>query len=473
MAQIIINHLTYSPTGRTSPVLNDLHACLADGQFTLLTGRSGSGKSTLLRLLAGLTSLPSTAQITLDGHSLTSLPVTERARHVALLFQEPSTQFTMDTVINELRFVLENRQVAPAEMPDRITAALAFVGIKQLAHRRLTTLSGGEQQKVALALIVAMDSDVILLDEPFANIDPAARQAIMTRLSQLCKTHHKTIVLADHDLSDYGNQIDQLAVLHHGQLTVLDAPTTQARLADFATARDQLTPSLPSLQAPRVLTVTDLGLTRGTRTLLTVPTLALIRGKTTLITGPNGSGKSTFFKALIRLIPYHGTIAYLGTPINRFRKATYARHVSLMFQTTRAQFLNVTVGEELALCQQRGNVTYFTPTRIQTALVQLGLANRQQQVIYTLSSGQQKKLQLLCLLIMAPAVLLLDEPFAGLDLDSVQVVYSLLRTTQQALGLSIVLISHQLTGIGSLIDYHLQLSHQRLRYQEAPHEPNA
>ncbi|MDT6981190.1 ATP-binding cassette domain-containing protein [Levilactobacillus zymae] len=467
MATITIQNLTYAPTHQ-SPVLRDLTATFTGGRFSLLTGPSGSGKTTLLRLMAGLTPLPAGATITFDGQPLTARSPRQRSRTVALLFQEPSTQFTMDTVANELRFALENQQVAPNEMPRKMTAALDFVGIPDLRDRQLMQLSGGEQQKVALAIIVAMDSDVILLDEPFASIDPATRQTLLDRLVQLCRQRGKTIILADHDLSGYARWIDHLTVLNAGQLTTLSATATQARLAAFTPERLQLTHvQIPATNATADLQGHHFGLAPHDRVLVRPQSLALMAHKFTLITGPNGSGKSTFFRALVRLSPYQGRLTYQGRDILRLRRRAYARHVSLMFQSATAQFLNVTVAEELALSQKYGNTAYFTPERVRAALDQLHLAGRDDQIIYSLSSGQQKKLQLLCLLIMAPNVLLLDEPLKGLDLQSVHAALTLLTTTQQDLNLTLVMISHQLSGLNDYVDYHLALTHQQFVYQEA------
>lgn len=465
MATVNIEHLTYAPDHQ-APVLKDLTATFLGGRFSLLTGPSGSGKTTLLRLIAGLTPLPTGATLTFNGQPLAAQSPQQRSQTVALLFQEPSTQFTMDTVTNELRFALENQQVSPAAMPGKIDAALAFVGITDLRDRNLMQLSGGEQQKVALATIVAMDSDVILLDEPFASIDPATRQTLLDRLVKLCRDQGKTIILADHDLSGYAQWIDHLTVLHAGQVTTLSVAATQARLAAFTPERLQLTHvQLPTAQDKSCFEAKGFGLSQNDRTLILPEDLPLLTHKTTLITGPNGSGKSTFFRSLVRLGRYQGTITYQGRDIQRIRRRTYARHVSLMFQSATAQFLNVTVAEELALSQRYGNATYFTPDRIQAALAQLDLSGRDEQIIYSLSSGQQKKLQLLCMLMMAPEVLLLDEPFKGLDLNSIQAALTLLTTTQRDLDLTLIIISHQLGGLSPYVDYHLDLAHQQLTYQ--------
>lgn len=464
MATVTLQSLTYTYPKQSRPVLDQLSGTFPAGKFSLLTGVSGGGKSTLLKLIAGLLPDPSSA-ITFDGQPLSAIAPGKRASAVSMLFQEPSTQFTMDTVTNELRFALENQQVPAAEIADRSAAALTFVGITDLAHRKLMQLSGGEQQKVALAIIVAMNSDVILLDEPFASIDPPTRLVLLEKLVALCTQRGKTIILADHDLSGYQQWVDHLAVLADGHLTLLSTAETRARFAAFTPQRLQLTHvQLPADQLTVCLHGHQLGLAHGDRQLVTPQDLRLYAHRTTLITGPNGSGKSTLFKALVRLGRYQGNITYRDADIKKIRKRHYARQVGLMFQAASAQFLNVTVAEELALSQKYGNNTYFTPTRIQQLLQQLNLAGREDQVLYSLSSGQQKKIQLLCMLIMAPAVLLLDEPLKGLDYDSIQVVMHILTTVQRDLHLTLVLISHQLSGLDDLVDLHLQLADRHLTY---------
>ncbi|NLR32994.1 ABC transporter ATP-binding protein [Levilactobacillus tujiorum] len=465
MATVTVQSLTYTYPKQAHPVLDHLSGTFPTGKFSLLTGVSGGGKSTLLKLIAGLIPMSATP-ITFDGHPLSAITPTQRASTVAMLFQEPSTQFTMDTVENELRFALENQQVPAEEIADRCDAALDFIGISNLKFRKLMFLSGGEQQKVALAIIVAMDSDVILLDEPFASIDPPTRLILLEKLVALCNDRGKTIILADHDLSGYQQWVDHLAVLADGQLTLLSTAATRERFAAFTPQRLQLTHvQLPNDQLTVCLQGTQLGLAHGDRQLLTPQDLSLYAHRTTLITGPNGSGKSTLFKALVRLGRYQGQLTYRQTDITKIRKRRYARQVGLMFQAASAQFLNVTVAEELALSQKYGDHAYFTPTRIQQLLQQLNLAGRDEQVLYSLSSGQQKKIQLLCMLIMAPDVLLLDEPLKGLDYASIQAVMTILKTVQQDLNLTLILISHQLSGLDDLVDLHLTLADRHLTYQ--------
>ncbi|WP_455390056.1 ABC transporter ATP-binding protein [Lactiplantibacillus pentosus] len=468
MARIALNNLTYSYPQAPTPILEHVNLTLPSQQFTLLTGPSGTGKSTLLQLMAGGLSLAdASGSITFDGQSLNDLPANQRARHVAMMFQNPNQQFAMDTVEHELIFALENLQVPRSQMMARLRHALAFVGIEHLQARLLNQLSGGEKQKVALAVIVAMDSDVILLDEPFASVDPEARAGLLERLVELRDQHGKTIILADHDLAGYDQLVDQVVRLTNHRLVPVSQSEWPQLFAAF-TDQPQRAWTAPEPVTKPCFQLDQVTLAAGDRELLAPTTRQLLAHHNTLITGPNGSGKSTLFEALVRLHSYGGEIRYNGTPIAKLKRKRYARHVALLFQDAETQFLNITVAEELAQSQHYAYGDYFTPERIQAALTQLNLAGRDDQIIYTLSEGQKKKLQILLMLIMQSPVLLMDEPLKGLDLRSINALVALLTETQAATKQTLIIISHQLTGLLPLIDYQLHFENHQLDWVVRP-----
>jgi len=470
MATIALKNLSYTYPEAQAPTLNHVQLTFNPQQFTLLTGPSGTGKSTLLKLMTGLLSLPRTqGSISYDGQDLAEMALTDRAGQVALMFQNPNQQFAMDSVENELIFALENRLVQPDQIDAKITAALSFVGISELRKRELNHLSGGEKQKVALAVIVAMDSDVILLDEPFASVDPAARASLLKRLVQLRDEAGKTIILADHDLTDYATIVDQVVrITPARQLATVPTSDWSALFSAFAKTNqsDQRWP-LPDETATPLFQLQQVALKQGSHQLLQPTNLTLLKQHNTLITGPNGSGKSTLFESLVRLISYTGKITYLTDDIQTLRRKRYARQVALLFQDAETQFLNITVAEELAQSQKYVYGDYFTQARIDAAMAQLNLTGHEDQVIYTLSEGQKKKLQILIMLIMQSPVLLMDEPLKGLDLSSVHTLVALLQTTIAVTKQSLIIISHQLTGLTPLIDYHLRFDQHQLQYREA------
>lgn len=460
MSSIAIEQLSFQ-FERQHPIISDLNLTIDGGEVALITGPSGCGKSTLLRLIAGL--LPKYGgQVTAGRITQPQVPV-----RIGMLFQDPAMQFAMDTPRHELEFTLENCRVAPQQMPVRIQVASDFCRVGDLLDQPITTLSGGQQQRVALAVVLAMEPDVLLLDEPFAAIDEDNRRFL---IDQLRRWHDaqpgRTIIITDHDCHGYAPLQPRVYRFANQRLTTLTPAQGQARIAraDRAAAAP-LRVTQPSTTAPVIINLNHVSITRGQRELITTPHLGIVRNKITLLTGANGVGKSTLFRALTRLIPYQGEIDYHGTDIQRISPGKYHQAVGLVFQQANEQFLDVTVGEELTLSAKHQRQPLLTNDRLTNVLRNFGLAGMEDRVVYSLSGGQRKKLQLLVMLMIGHPVLLLDEPFAGLDQDSLTTVFDLIRRCQQALPQTILIISHQLTGLDQLIDYHLHLADGRLTYQ--------
>lgn len=476
MAIISVKNLSFSyPTedGQKPLTLTNLSATFPSGGFSLLTGPSGSGKSTLMKIISGLYpkfgGLVTAGEVRLGDQKISEIPEQDRGQLVAMMFQNPNQQFAMDTVERELIFALENQCVPPAEMMPRVDRALDYVEISQLRHRQLNSLSGGEKQKVALAVIIAMKADTILLDEPFASVDPVARQLLLSKLAKLQHDEHKTILISDHDLEDYDHYIDHLFVLNGtgDSLELLDKDAADRKMANFKrqdTSKQHL--SLPAQTDHSIIEAHDLNLTAGTSTLLNQPNVSFFQHHITLLTGANGTGKSTLLLAISKLHPYQGTLLLNQKEIAKIRNKQLLQEVVLVFQDADQQFLNVTVTEELALSLKNSHTPEYFEKRLPDFLKQLQLADLQDHVVYTLSGGQKKKLQILEMLIMATPVMLFDEPFTGLDFSSLQTVMAIMKQVAQDCQQTMVIVSHQLFGLDALVDYHVKLENKHLQYVE-------
>lgn len=450
---ITINSLHFSYQN-DHPVLEIPHLELPLHRLIILYGRSGSGKSTFLKILAGL--LPK-----YGGHLSGRVTLPNNASP-AMMFQDPGTQFALDTPRHEIEFALENLQTPPQQIQSLTERALEKVGITHLADRQFTTLSGGEQQRAMLAVIIAMNRQIILLDEPFASLDHHNRTLILQQLMHL-QAEGKTIIIADHDLSAYV-KLQPTIVKFNRDLRILSAQQT-AQLLHQTTELPTFPVAVPDPGSKAAVTLDHFILQRQNELLIKQEQLIIPQNKITLLTGESGSGKSSFLKALANLIPSQGQITLFDHPQKSFTRRQRGRTVGLMFQNSNDQFLRVTVKEELELSQKNGHHPFFTKEHLQRALQDLGLAALLDRVVYTLSGGQKKKLQLLIMLMMGQPLLLLDEPLSGLDPQSIQQGCQLLQKCQQAFPQTILIISHQFKGIAPLIDYHLQLIDHQLRYQ--------
>ncbi|NME33782.1 ABC transporter ATP-binding protein [Lactobacillus sp. MRS-253-APC-2B] len=459
MNQLAIDNLTFAYTPRQT-TLKDVTLKIPTDSWTLFYGASGSGKSTLMRLLAGL--LPKYGGKILQGKLQLPDGLT-----VAMMFQDPGMQFALDTPQHELEFALENLQLPSSEMPARIEHALKFCGIEHLCDRQLTTMSSGEQQRAALAVLVAMDTDILLLDEPFASIDNHNRSLLIHQLTLLQEKYHKTIIVADHDLHGYRGLAKQIIHFENQHAQLLDAAASDALLK----SADQLAATvhhvkLPTASDQPILTLKNVVIEHGNEKLITANDFSFFKNQTTLLTGATGTGKSSLFKAITHLASYQGIISYDGKDSQKIKPRRYAQQVGYVFQHAVDQFLNVTVKEELALSLKKGQNPYFDDEHLTAALRLLGLSKLQDRVVYSLSGGQQKKLQLLLMLMMGQPVLLLDEPFSGLDFHSLHNVVDLIKTSQKIYPQTMIIISHQLEGLEKLIDRHVKLADGRLSYRE-------
>ena len=437
------------------PILKNITAEFTAGKIHLLTGVSGSGKSTILKLIAGL--LPKYGGEIVAG----AVDVPTDAR-IGMVFQDPLMQFALDTPRHELEFTLENCQVPTDKIPEHVKEALQFGKVDDLANRLITTLSGGQQQRVALAAATAMQPNVLLLDEPFANIDEENRQLILKQLVRLNSDYHTTIIITDHDLHGYEQLHPLVWQLTKRHLTQLSTKNSSQLLT--ASATPQITPVLPPSTLPAIIKFDGLAIKRDNYSLLLPTNLGIVKNKTTLLTGPNGVGKSTLLKAIARLLKYEGMINYAGENIQKISPGKYYKHLGLIFQHANDQFLNVTVGEELALGFKTCQNPYFSQQQVNEALAALGLNGREDQVVYSLSGGQKKKLQILLMLMRGQETLLLDEPFTGLDPASLKTVLQLIKASQKEEPQTLLIVSHQLSGLDGFIDYHLTMNHQHLNY---------
>ena len=437
------------------PILKNITAEFTAGKIHLLTGVSGSGKSTILKLIAGL--LPKYGGELVAG----AVDVPTDAR-IGMVFQDPLMQFALDTPRHELEFTLENCQVPTDKIPERVKEALQFGKVDDLANRLITTLSGGQQQRVALAAATAMQPNVLLLDEPFANIDEENRQLILKQLVRLNSDYHTTIIITDHDLHGYKRLHPLVWQLTKRHLTQLSSKNSSQLLT--ASATPQITTVLPSSTLPAIIKFDELAIKRENHSLLLPTNLGIVKNKITLLTGPNGIGKSTLLKAIARLLKYEGKIEYAGENIQKISPGKYYKHLGLIFQHANDQFLNVTVGEELALGFKTCQNPYFNQQQVNEALAALGLNGREDQVVYSLSGGQKKKLQILLMLMRGQETLLLDEPFTGLDPASLKTVLQLITAPQKEEPQTLLIVSHQLSGLDDFIDYHLTMNHQHLNY---------
>ncbi|MGC8936255.1 MAG: energy-coupling factor ABC transporter ATP-binding protein [Candidatus Methanomethylicaceae archaeon] len=228
MPIVEVRSLSYSYSGSSRPNLININLSVEEGEFILLTGPSGCGKTTLCRCLNGL--IPNSyggefsGQVIVDGLITTEHPVYEIAQHVGLVFQNPENELFCTSVEREVAFGPENLALPREEIRKRVEESLAMVGISHLREKSPEELSGGEQQKVAIAALLAMKPKILVLDEPTANLDPVSAQSVLNTLLRLNEESGVTMILVEHRLEMVAHMADRCAILNEGRLALIGRP---------------------------------------------------------------------------------------------------------------------------------------------------------------------------------------------------------------------------------------------------------
>ena len=475
MAEVAVRELSFQYPGCQEQALREVSLTLPAGGITLLCGYSGSGKSTLLRQMKSCLAAHGTrsGQILLDGRPLEEISWQEQARRIGFVLQQPEEQLVSERVYAELAFGLENLGYPPEKIRLRVAEVATFFGIDGWFSKKVDELSGGEKQILNLAAVVAMDPEVLILDEPTSQLDPIAAAEFLQLLRKLRDELGMTILLSEHRLEEALPLADAMAVLEEGRLVAFGKPravmqelTEAPMAAAFPTAvrmfwaagaageapvtigegRAWLAAQNPR-PAPRAEAEAAHGAeclrlrevcfryTKAGRDVLDGLDLCLYAGEVYAVLGGNGTGKSTLLGILSgRLIPYAGKIFVRGERQKRLHPAR--QRIAALPQDPRELFVRESVREEL--CE-------MTPDAAAAAEMQrqMGLEALADRHPFDLSGGEQQKLALAKALLTDPEVLLLDEPTKGMD-GSLKREFGRLLRQWRAQGKCILLVSHDI-----------------------------
>lgn len=227
---VTTSHLTYTYPRADQPALDDVSLELPAGQWTAIIGHNGSGKSTLARLIDGLIA-PTSGSLTVAGMPLDDQHVVAIRQRIGFVFQNPDNQFIGTTVGEDVAFGLENHQVPRQEMKEIVEHSLDLVGMSRMVNAQPASLSGGQKQRVALAGVLAMEPDLLILDEATSMLDPAGREQINRLLIKLQRERQMTILSITHDALET-LAADNVVVINDGQL--VKQGSTEAVLSDTA-----------------------------------------------------------------------------------------------------------------------------------------------------------------------------------------------------------------------------------------------
>jgi energy-coupling factor transport system ATP-binding protein len=481
---IQLEHVTYHYPDTANPILDDLNLRVADGEFVLLVGPSGCGKSTLLRCLNGLVPhfyggrLSGTIRVAgLD-------PSHEEPRRmssiVGFVFQDPEAQFVVDTVESELVFAMENANLPQTTMRKRVEEVLDQLNIAHLRQRRISTLSGGEKQRVAIASILTLQPRVIVLDEPTSQLDPQAAEEVLTILHKLNSDLGLTIILSEHRLERVVQYVDRILYLAGtGQpllsgtpeqmLAILPQvpplielgralgwqplPTTikEARrfISQLRIPKQLLPESAPPVATPLEIRIEDLWYAYDGQPALKGVCLQVHQGEVVALMGRNGSGKSTLLKQLVGLLlPQRGQVMIGGLDTRRASTEDIIKLVGYVPQNPNSLLFAETVREEIAFTRRNHHLAAGDDQALMAAL-QLGELGA--RFPRDLSVGERQRVALAAILAGEPRVILLDEPTRGLDYVQKHLLTAFLNR-EKARGHTVILATHDVELAAASVD---------------------
>ncbi len=506
---IAIDDLHYAypplqPAGSSVDVLRGVTCQVDRGELVALIGRVGSGKTTLCLSLNGLAPQATggrfRGRVTVAGRDTRRHPVAELARWAGLVFQDPEAQLTQMCVEDEIAFGPENLGLPAAEIGERVAWALAAVGLAAYRERSPLHLSGGEKQRVAIAAMLAMRPEVLVLDDPTANLDPAGKATVFNVLAELARRQRLAVLVATQDLELAARLADRVLVLHEGRIGLAGPPEAvfgqvgrlqewgigAPQLAELAhllgrrtgrayrftgvgQAYAQLRAELPAAGGPATevaATVTrssygdrpgaggsepQISLQGvayrypdGTPALHDVD-LAVAPGEFVALLGPNGSGKTTLAKLLNGLLrPAAGRVLIAGQDTRTTRVPVLARTVGYVFQNPDHQIFAATVAEETAFALRlQALPPAEVARRVAEALDRFRLVGQSHLPPALLGSSQRRQVALAAVLAAQPRVLVLDEPTGGLDSRSQQELMAAVAAFNRQGG-TVLLITHDM-----------------------------
>ena len=451
-------------TGDRVEALKDVDLSADAGSLTLVCGASGCGKSTLMKALTGLVPQMTPGEldgaVRINGRNLADVALTDVGHLCSSVFQNPRTQFFCDTVAEELAFCGENYGRERVTLRQQSERAAKLMGISHLMERKLTTLSGGQLQKVALACALASGAPVLLADEPTSNLDPAAISEVRAALKVL-KEQGLTIVVVEHRLHFLRGLADQVLLMESGRVTrrwngaeFFSMGQAQRRSLGLRTLVDPGPPEtwVGQVQAGRQekqvgrqenreatpsqvrLSCRGLSFTYGASPVFEGLDADFPAGQITCIAGANGVGKTTLVRVLCGLAaPSSGSISLDGVPASR---KTRRSACALVMQDTGRQLFSDTLAGELTI-----GASHASGQSGEQLLADFDLANLGERHPLSLSGGQKQRLVIAAARATGRPIVILDEPTSGVDARHLDSITATLRRIADE-GAAVVVVTH-------------------------------
>ena len=483
MAHFQIKDLTFTyPTSKDKKSLDGVSLSIEKGEYIVLCGKSGSGKTTLLRQLKSVLAPhgKKSGEILFGGVPLEKVNQRDQASKIGYVMQNPDDQIVTDKVWHELAFGLESLGCDQKTMRARVAEMACYFGIADWFHKDVANLSGGQKQLLNLASIMAMQPEVLILDEPTSQLDPIAASDFLNTVRKINIELGTTVIITEHRLEDIFPYADRAIVMDGGKVIADDTPRNIGKLLHeqkndmFAamptpvrvfygaegtgdcplTVREGRTWLSKTYPDPKVNTMPTVELDeeienpalslkelwfryeKDSPDVLRGVSAEVPNGSLYAIVGGNGAGKSTTLKAICGICkPYRGSVKVFGKPVEKYKAAElFGGCLAMLPQDPKSLFVKKTVREDLA-----------EMTKDETKIAEIAAICEIETLLdshpYDLSGGEQQRSALAKVLLTDPKLLLLDEPTKGIDSFFKEKLAAILCKLK-AQGITIVMVSH-------------------------------
>lgn len=452
-------------------VLKGIDLTIGHGEYILVCGANGSGKSTLGCLLNGL--IPHfidgelAGSVSIQGRDSRQLNVAGLASSVGLVLQNAEAQLFHSTVADDIAFGLETSALTADDIATKVAEVAAVLHIEHLLERSPAKLSGGEKRLAAIATVLALEPSIVVLDEPFADLDWEGVTLVREELRRIHQSG-KTVVVIEQRLEGVVNEATRCLILEEGELSFDGAPQEAAAIL----CEKRLIPHYPKREPRRIegkgsmLSARSLHSRKNDSEILNDISFEIKMGESVAVIGRNGAGKTTLvkhFNALMR--PSRGTVTVLGEETGKKKAHALAANVGLSFQNPNDQFFKTSVNEELMVgprMLERVDEEWFERV---CGLFQLqALLDRSP---YRLSEGEKKRVALASIFVMKPRLVVLDEPTAGQDGQFREALVLFLRFLEEC-GFTLVIVTHDLDFARAATDRWIFLRNGRIVADGSP-----
>ena len=485
---------TFKYRSQVEPTLYNIDLTVYPGEKVLIVGPSGSGKSTLAHCINGLVpfSFPgeSSGTLTVGGQDPSKAGIFGMSKLVGTVLQDTDGQFIGLTVAEDIAFALENDCVDQAEMFSKVDEVAEIVDVKTLLSHAPTELSGGQKQRVSMAGVMIDDVDILLFDEPLANLDPATGKKAIDLIDKISRTTGKTVLIIEHRLEDaLYRDVDRIVVVGDGRIVadrkpdellctdilekegireplyitalkhagceiLQDTHPQHIESMDLAPYKEKvqawfrkakLPPARPGKESALEVLDLDFSYITGNPVLRNID-FKIGKGEMLSIVGKNGAGKSTLSNLVCGFIsPDRGSILLGGTDISSKSIKERGEVIGLVMQNPNQMISKPMIYDEVALgLAVRGVPEEEVKERVYETLKICGLYPFRNWPISALSFGQKKRVTIASILVMNPEVLILDEPTAGQDFRHYTEIMEFLKEINDRLGITIIMITHDM-----------------------------